>query len=276
MKLPFSTLVLLASLLAGACAPPQTPATDSVEYANQAKAAYDEALREFLEANWEKAALLMAELRRNYAHSPYAHLAHLRIADIAYRQDKFPEAVAEYKAFVREHPNHPEVPYARYRALRSQFLTSGNSVFQPSLEERDLAHVRDAYTSIRAFLADFPNYEEHDELRYMYQSVSGLLYRHEIYVARFYLNRDEFEAAVRRVQYAMRTYSETGLEPEGVVLLGEIYLKLKKPRKAEAMFRYVLSHYPESAFVIPAQKFLDYQHATGAVASAALPAAGAR
>jgi outer membrane protein assembly factor BamD len=50
--------------------------------------------------------------------------------------------------------------------------------------------------------------------------------RHELYVARFYLNVGNFEAAVARAQYALRNFDGSGLEPEAMVLLGETYLKL--------------------------------------------------
>jgi outer membrane protein assembly factor BamD len=84
-----------------------------------------------------------------------------------------------------------------------------------------------------------------------------MLARHELYVARFYANEDEFQAAMSRVQYAMRTYQATGLEPEAVVLLGEIYLKMKQPNKAAALFNHVLVRYPDSAFTEPARRFLE-------------------
>jgi outer membrane protein assembly factor BamD len=211
-----------------------------------------------LDENWEEAARLMEEVRRNYAYSPYAHKAHLRLADIAFRQEKFADAIAEYKAYTHDHPNDAEVPYARYRSLRAQFLSDSNNVFQPPLEERDLAHVRDAYAAIRAFIADYPDYSKREEIDFMFESVSGLLARHELYVARYYLAQERFDAATRRVQYALRNFADTGLEAEGIVLLGEISLKMKQPQQAAALFRYVLAKYPESAFIEPARRFLVF------------------
>jgi outer membrane protein assembly factor BamD len=83
-----------------------------------------------------------------------------------------------------------------------------------------------------------------------------MLVRHELYVARFYLRTDHFEAAQRRVQYALRNYAGTGLDPEAVVLLGEIYLKQKQLDQAEALFQHVLAKFPESEFRVPAERFL--------------------
>lgn len=246
----------IAGLWGSACARDVKPAETAAEYQSRAQQAYAEALTEFLDQNWEYAAQLMEDVRRNYATTPYARMAELRLADIAFHEEKFPEAITAYKAYVHDHPNDPEVPYARYRALRSHFLTSSNNVFQPPLEERDLAAVRDAYAALRAFLADYPDYQEQQDLQFMLESVSGMLMRHELYVARFYVGRDEFDAAIMRVQYALRTYQDSGLEPEAIVLLGEVYLKSKQPEPARALFKHVVETYPASAFVEVATRFL--------------------
>ena len=69
----------------------------------------------------------------------------------------------------------------------------------------------------------------------MLEVVTGLLARHELYVARFYLDRDNFDAAVARCEYALTNYSGLGLEPEALVLLGETYLKMKETEKARVV-----------------------------------------
>jgi outer membrane protein assembly factor BamD len=81
--------------------------------------------------------------------------------------------------------------------------------------------------------------------------------RHELYVARFYLNVGNFEAAVARAQYALRNFDGSGLEPEAMVLLGETYLKMKKNTEARETFNRVLTMYPESPFSVPARSFLN-------------------
>lgn len=169
-----------------------------------------------------------------------------------------------YKSYVSDYPNDPEVSYARYKIAKSEFVQSGASILLPPLEERDLSNVRDAHVALRALTADFPDSAHSAELNYMLQVVTGLLARHELYVARFYLNRDGFEAAVARCQYALQNYQDSGLEPEALVLLGETYLKMKETDKARSSFQLVLDKYPESAFTVPAKHFLDRMGRTSA------------
>ena len=255
MRRALASLLVFSALGAAACGP-KKPADNPLHYTENAKRAYDEALDAFFDHDWELTIELMKEVKRKYGYSRYARLADLRIADAMYHQEKFPEAMGAYKAFVHDYPNDPEVPYARYRVAKSLFEQSSQSILLPPLEERDLASVHDAYTTIQAFLQDYPTYKHSRELEFMLESVAGLLARHELYVARFYLNEDNFEAAVARCQYALRHYEGSGLEAEAMVLLGETYMKMKHRRKARAVLEQMLALYPDSPFVLPAKNFL--------------------
>jgi len=227
------------------------------DYSEKAKRDYEAAMDDFDSKNWEAARQKLAEVKRNYGYSRYARLAELRLADADYEQDKFAEATAGYKAFVHDYPNDPEIPYARYRVTMTQYDAVSASFLLPPLEERDLAYVNDAHASIRAFLNDYPNSEHAPQLAYMQSVVTGLLARHELYVARFYLGRDKFPAAIARIQYSLRSYPNSGLEPEGLVMLAEVYLKTKEREKARTVLELLLTRYPTSPFVVPAKNYLS-------------------
>jgi len=255
----------------GGCAGEQQVASSPLHYTENARRAYDEALVAFFDADWPLATQLFQDVKRKYGYSRYSRLAELRLADIAYKQEKYAEAVGAYRSFVSDYPNDPEAGYARYRIAKAEFVQSGASVLLPPLEERDLSNVRDAHVALRALIADFPDSKHGPELAYMLEVVTGLLVRHELYVARFYLGRDNFDAAVARCEYAITTYQDSGLEPEALVLLGETYLKMKELDRARATFQLVLDKYATSAFSVPARNFLDWlstQPAKGAPAPA--------
>ena len=264
MRMPKPILSTLPLLLAVAFAGPWLGGCDKegrantpLDYSENAKRDYDAAMDAFDDKNWEAARQMLSEVKRKYGYSRYARLAELRLADADYEQDKFPEATAGYKEFVHDYPNDPEIPYARYRVTMTQYDAVSASFLLPSLEERDLAYVNDAHASIRAFLNDYPNSEHAPQLAYMQSVVTGLLARHELYVARFYLDRGKFPAAIARIQYCLRSFGDSGLEPEGMVLLAEVYMKQKEKLKARTVLELVLSRYPMSPFVVPAKRFLD-------------------
>jgi outer membrane protein assembly factor BamD len=246
---------LFASLALG-CAETEARPQSALEYAENAQRDYEQAVRALESDNWEGATEMLNEVRRKYSYSRYARLAELRLADAEFAQDKYAEAVTGYKAFVHDYPNDPEVPYARYRVAKAQYDSVSQSVLMPPLEERDLAAVNDALATIREFLADYPGSKYEADLRYMNAVVVGLLARHELYVARFYLGRDNFLAAIARCQHALDAFGKTGLEAEALVLMGEILMKKKEPVKARAALERVLAEYPGSPFVEPASRLL--------------------
>ncbi len=251
---------VVAALVAGigltSCAPPPEAPRNPLRYTENAKRDYEIALDAYFDHDWETAVLLFAEVRRKYGYSRYARLAELRIADAAYRQDNLAEAIAGYKAFVHDHPNDPEVPYARYRISKGLFEESSENFILPPLEERDLASIQDARVTLVEFLDEYPGYKHAREMRYMLEVTTGVLARHELYVARFYLRKDNYQAAVARTRYALENYKSSGLEAEALVLLGETYMKMKKRKTAGKIFRRVLKKYPQSAFTLPAKNFL--------------------
>jgi outer membrane protein assembly factor BamD len=247
--------VAVASAALGCAAEEKAPQS-ALEYAENAHTKYEQGLRAIEAENWEAAKETLEELRKKYGYSRYARLAELRMADADLAQDKYAEAVTGYKAFVHDYPNDPEVPYARYRVAKAQYDSVSTSVLMPPLEERDLAATNDALVSIRQFLSDFPASPYTDELRYMRAVVVGLLARHELYVARFYLGRGKFDAAVARCEHALSAFDHSGLEPEALVLLAETYMKQKQRDKAKVTLERVLSDYPASPFVDSARRFL--------------------
>jgi len=250
--------LLFAIALGPGCASQQTEPTTAQHYSENARRAYLAAMDEFNDRSWESATTMFDQIKREYSYSRYARLAELRMADIEYEQQKFAEAVSSYRSYVHDHPNDPEVPFARFRVCKGLFEQTGESILLPPLEERELAAANDAYTAIQSFITDFPLYERRPEAEYMLEYVTGLLGRHELYVARFYLNLDKLAPAAERVIYALQKFRNSGLEPEALVLLGETRLKMHQYAEARVHFQTVLKQYPASAFSLPAQRFLKY------------------
>ena len=233
-------------------------ASSALDYTENAKRDYELALRALEEKNWEVVEQMFNDVRKNYSYSRYARLSELRIADANYQQEKLAEALSGYKSFVHDYPNDAEVPYARYQIAQAEYDSVSASVFLPPLEERDLASVNDSLATIRTFLADYPSSEHAEQLRYMLEVVLGLLARHELYVARYYLGMDRFEAAAARVNHAVETFPRSGLEPEGLLLMAEIRMKQKRPADARACLERLLKSHPESPFSVPARKYLAW------------------
>ncbi len=194
----------LTTSLAG-CEPQE--AKGALNYSADAKRAYDAAMVELDDKNWLEAQALFRELRKKYSYSRFAKLAELRLADIDFEQDKFAEAVRLYRQFVHDHrSDQAEVVYARSRIAEAEYRQINESLLLPSADERDQGVVMDAYREVKGFIVDYPDAKESEKIRELLADVTARLVRHELYVARFYLNRGNFEAAVGRILYALRNF----------------------------------------------------------------------
>lgn len=268
--------LLVLSLLGPATGcTPQGPKA-ALDYGEDAKRAYELAMEEFRAHNWIECQSMFREVKKNYAYSKYARLAELRIADADFEQDKFAEAVRQYRDFTANHRADNEgVAYARARTAEAQYLQAGgDGIFAAPSDERDQAVILDAYRELRNYLGDYPNAGASDRARELLGNVTARLIQHELVVARFYLNRDNYEATVARIKYALRTYGsvgassdplivDSGLEPECLLLLGETYLRMERWSDARDAFVTLLRDYSASSLTDPARRFLKYMESRG-------------
>src|SRR3984885_9162659 len=126
----FLALAALGALLSGCDdEPPRT----ALSYTADAKRAYETAMAEFNAHNWIEAQNLFRDLKRKYSSArKYILLAELRIADADFEQEKFPEAIREYRQFVHDHQGQnisDETAYARSRIADAEYKEIGDSFF---------------------------------------------------------------------------------------------------------------------------------------------------
>lgn len=254
---------LVVALVAGVgtclgCEPPQGAKsnTGALKYSENARRAYEEAMVTFKEKNWLEAGNQLREVRRRFSFSTYAPLAQLRLADLEYEQEKWTESISLYKAFERENPKHAEVSYARMRMARSYYNQVSDALLLPPQEERDQSAVVEATREVGRYLEEFPDGPEWKQLQELHADCLARLVNHELYVARFYMKRDKYEAALARATYAVTKFRGSKRDVEALVVQGEILLMLKRKQEARATFEYVLKKYPADPQSVQAKKFL--------------------
>jgi outer membrane protein assembly factor BamD len=261
-------LLLLSLVLVALSACEGPPVKAALGYTDSAKHAYDLAMEHFTAHEWIQAENAMREIKRKYSYSKYARLAELRLADADLLQEKYPEAIHGYKDFMHAHRADAEdIAYARGKIAEAMCAEIPDSALLPAQEERDQASVVDAYKELKSYLADYPEAKNTPHLRTLLSQVTARLVRHELYVARFYAHRDNFDAAIARVRYALANYAvgagphgsatESGdLEAEALLLLGETYMRVHKWADARTAFESILRSYSESSLAVPARNYL--------------------
>src|SRR5258706_4117354 len=263
-------LVVVASSAAlGGCEGP--PPKTVLGYTEDAKRAYDVAMEAYNSHNWIEAETLFREVKRKYSYSKYALLAELSLVNADYEQEKCSEAIRAYKDFIHVHrSDSEEVAYAHSRIVEAMYAQIPESALLPASEERDQASLLEAYKEIKSFLSDYPDSKASPHIRELLAWIVARLVRHHLYVRRFYLKKDNYDAAVARIQYALHNYpaasdgsltaatAAAGLQAESLLLLGQTYLKMHQWSDARQAFETVLRDYGRSPLAVQARDYLDF------------------
>ena len=233
--------LVFGSVLFGCDAQLTAAGPRSLTYTEDAEKAYREALTAFREKDWESAKALFLEVKKRFPQAREARLSELRLADIDFAQDKFSEAISAYRGFVTTFRSDREVEYARYRLAKALYFDIDDTILLPPAEERDQATTADAQRELRSFLKAFPRSRYRKDIEFMLEVVTGRLVRHELYVARYYRTRDNYEAALGRVEFALRAYPNSGLDPEALILKGETLMMMNRKKEARLAFESVVA-----------------------------------
>ena len=230
----------------------------NLSYGDSARELYELGLADYTDENCQEAEPILRRVRREYSYSRFAALAELRLADCLMQQDKYVEAIAAYRAFVRYRPAHPEVAYARFRTAEAYFeQMPSDFILSPPAEERDQSPTRDALRQLRRFVLDFPEDSRVPRATEMATEALTLLAKHELYVADYYLDRDQPRAAIGRLETLLRAYRGSRIEPEALLLLGRTYLQMRDATEARAAFDELIRRFPRSGYAAQARGFLE-------------------
>lgn len=213
-------LFLLLTLLLGGCSllPEQKDKTTGWS----AQRLYTEATENLREGNYQKAVDYYQKLESRYPFGKYAVQSQINIAYAHYKNGEPDAALAAIERFIRLHPDHPAVAYALYlrglvnfsqnMGFFSRFLPTDNS-------QRDPGTIQDAYNDFAELVRRFPDTEYAKDARLRMLYLRNMLARHELHVARYYLERGALLAAANRAQYVIKHYQYTPSVKDALILM---------------------------------------------------------
>lgn len=241
-----------------ACGGPQE-ARGPLTYSQTARHNYLEGIAEYEDDNCLEAERYFRHVKRRFPYSRYAALSELRLADCDYAQEKYTESISAYRQFLRAHPTHADTDYAAFRiGLAYYRMVPSDWFIVPPSWERDLTAARDARAELTRFVDEYPHGRNRRWARHLVGKLLKLLARHEMYVARYYLDRSVFDGAIGRLQTIFRELGGSGLEPDAMLLLAETYLRMHKTEEARDLLREVRQRFPGSHQSRRAGYFLGY------------------
>lgn len=192
-------------------------------------ALYNEAEEDVKNDHYQIAIDKLRSIKNKFPYSKYAVDAQLKIADVYFLQDSWPEAAASYETFRDLHPKHEKVGYAMFRLGKSHF----NDI--PGNIARDLTPATKALTAYQDFLARFPAAPEAAEAKKDVDTIRNTLADKELYIGNFYYKRDFLESAAPRFRKVLDLYPETKAATEAKDRLAKIGDRAdKKPASENA------------------------------------------
>lgn len=214
----------------------------------QAERIYQEADTKMRDRDYEKAIKYFKILESRYPHGKYAAQAQLETAYAYYKKSDPVSCTAAAERFIKLHPNHPNVDYAYYMRGLASFTERGvvDKLTSQEINDRDPKAMNASFLAFKELITRYPDsrYSKDSALRMTY--LINALAAHELHVARYYMKRQAYLAAVNRCKYVIENFPQsTGLE-EALVIMISAYDFLEMQDLKDDTMRVLKTNYPDS------------------------------
>lgn len=251
--------VLVAVIALAACASVLDPTKDWTP-----KQFYDAAHEQMSKGNWTEAAKDFEKLEARYPYGPYTEQGQLEIAYVHYKGDEPALALADADRFIRLHPTHPNVDYAYYLKGIINFHGEKSLIhtlfgFNQDTWDRDPKSARESYEAFRELVERFPKSryakDAAERMRYLMDAQA----KYEVSIARFYLRRGAYVAAVNRCKYALENYPRTPATEDALGIQAKAYKLMGMTKLSNDSVRVLRLNFPRSHYL----KEIEELKATG-------------
>lgn len=212
---------------------------------------YAEAKDSMNEGGYEKAIKYFEKLESRYPYGRFAQQAQIDIAYAYWKSNEIPSSVAACDRFIKLHPNHPNVDYVYYLKGLVNFnedLGLLGNISQQDMTERDPKGARESFDAFRELVTRFPESKYTPDatlrMKYLVNALASL----EVHVARYYMKRNAYVAAINRAQYALKTYPEAPATEEALFIMVKAYDLMGINDLRDDSERVMRKNYPNSVY----------------------------
>lgn len=248
--LPLLSVLLLSLFLSG-CAIFGSPTELDDTKGWQADRIYQEGVLKMQDKDYDKAIGYFQKLESRFPHGVYATQAQLEIAYAYYKKSDPISCVAAVDRFIKLHPNHPNVDYAYYLKGLATFNERG---FMEKYTAQEISD-RDPKTLKLSFAAFKELTDRYPKSRYFKDATQRMVYlvntlsQHEMHVARYYMKRQAYLAALNRAKYVLEFYSNSISVEEALVISISAYDYMDLQDLKDDTFRILKTNYPQNPMV---------------------------
>ena len=223
-----------------------------VERTDPADTLYNQGLANLNAGRMDEATKKFAAVDRQHPYSEYARKSLVMGAFSAYRMGNYTEAISAGKRYVQLYPSTPDAAYAQYIVGLSYFRQIADVT-------RDQKDSRQAIEAMEEVVQRWPDSEYVDDAQEKIRYARDQLAGKEMQVGRYYLERREYIAAVKRFRFVVENYSNTRHVEEALARLTEAYYAMGLASEAQAAAAVLGQNYPDSQWYKDSYKLLSSQ-----------------
>lgn len=201
---------------------------------------------------YEEAIAQYKALSNKHPYSKLAIDAELKVGDCHYEKQEYAEAFAAYKSFKELHPKHPSTDYVLYRAaesLREQL---------PGSVDRDLSQATTAIGLYEELSVSYPQSKHAKDANEKKLKLIQMLADKEIYIADFYYRQGKYISALTRYEMFLTTFPQNQKTPYVLLWAAHAAKKASVEDKIKFHVSRLISEFPATPEAKDAKK--DFPH----------------
>jgi len=214
---------------------------------------YDKGEEWFGKKKYVKARTYYTFAYESYPNDPIGRRSLLRIADTYYALGDavdLVEAQYKYRDFINRYPGSDRADYAMLQIAMISYK-------QMERPDRDQAKTKEAVEKFNDMIKAYPNSALRGEADKHLQDALDRLARHEEIVARFYMKRGDYNAAIQRLNFLVDNYPNYKERDAVFYDLGTALAGMGRKAEARLYYERVISEFPKSEYADKARKRLD-------------------
>jgi outer membrane protein assembly factor BamD len=200
--------------------------------------------------SYKQAAKKFDQLDKQHPYSSYARKSLLLAANAYHKIGAYSEAVTAGRRYYALFPQSDDAPYALYLIAESYYR-------QIQDVTRDQQETDKAVKVYKELLREFPDSEYAADAERKIAVGTGQLAGKEMQVGRYYLERENYIAAVNRFRVVVTDHQQTPHVEEALMRIAEAYLALGVVQEAQTAVAVLGHNFPESAWYQRAYTLLN-------------------
>ena len=174
-----------------------------------------------------------------YPQSQWAPKAALMAGYTYYSDNYYGDAIYEIERYLKTYPNHKNVDYGHFLLAMCYYETIID-------EKRDLEPLLKAKKKFEFIMNNFPNTDFSMDAKFKLDLISDKLAAKQMYIAKHYLKKEKWIAAINRYKNIIEDYSTTIYVEEALHRLVEIHYRIGLKQESEKYAKLLGYNYQSS------------------------------